>query len=301
LGIMARQSRLARTTMKCEELLAALNQYVDGELDPGICDPFQEHLQGCNPCQIVVDNIRQTIKLYKAEEQFELPPTLHQRLGRLLREQWKGKSDADRSLVEQAKAGDFGAMESLLVKYERQVFGVARRIVQQHQDAEEVAQQTFLSVIEHLGEFREESQFRTWLLRIATNHALALLRKRAVRAGPSLDDHDPDDTYKGVPHPEYIAVWRETPEEIAVRRETRQCVDEALATLNEKYRVVFVLRDIEELSTRETADILGITQEAVKVRLLRARLMLRERLTRLFGDESTRVAPHSHEERSTAT
>ena len=287
--------------MKCEELLAVLNQYVDGELDPGICDPFQEHLKGCNPCQIVVDNIRQTIKLFRAEEQFELPPTLHVRLGRLLREHWKGKSDADRSLVEQAKAGDFAAMESLLVKYERQVFNVARRIVQQHQDAEEVVQQTFISVIEHLGEFREESQFRTWLLRIATNHSLVLLRKRAVRAGPSLDDQDSDDTYEGIPHPEFIAVWRETPEQIAMQRETRQYVDEALATLKEKYRLVFVLRDIEELSTRETAEILEITQGAVKVRLLRARLMLRERLTRLFGDDSTRVAPHSHDEPSTAT
>ena len=280
--------------MKCEELLAVLNQYVDGELDPGICDPFQEHLKGCNPCQIVVDNIRHTIKLYRAEEKFELPPTLHRRLGRLLREHWKGKSDADQPLVEQAKAGDFAALESLVMKYERQVFGVARRIVQQHQDAEEVVQQTFLSVLEHLGEFREEAQFRTWLLRIAANHALALLRKRAVRAGPSLDDRDSDDTYEGIPHPEYIAVWRDLPEEIAMRRETRQHVDDALATLDEKYRVVFVLRDIEELSTRETAEILGITQEAVKVRLLRARLMLRERLTRLFGDESTRVAPHDH-------
>ena len=79
-----------------------------------------------------------------------------------------------------------------------------------------------------------------------------------------------------------------------MRHETRQHVDEALATLNEKYRVVFVLRDIEELSTRETAEILGLSQEAVKVRLLRARLMLRERLTRLYGDESTQVAPHGH-------
>ena len=87
---------------------------MDGELDPGICDPFQEHLKGCNPCQIVVDNIRQTIKLYKADELFELPPTLHQQLGRSLREQWKGQSDADRPLVGQAKAGDFAAMEALL-------------------------------------------------------------------------------------------------------------------------------------------------------------------------------------------
>lgn len=280
--------------MKCEELLTALNQYVDGAVDPGICDPFEEHLKGCNPCRIVVDNIRQTIKLFKAEEPFELPPTLQQRLDRLLREHWKGKVDTDRPLMEQAKAGDFTAMESLLVKYERQVFAVARRIVQQHQDAEEVTQRTFLSVIEHLSEFREESQFRTWLLKIATNHALALLRKRAVRAGPSLDDGDSDDTYEGIPYPEYIAAWRETPEELAIRRETRQYVDEALATLKEKYRVVFVLRDIEELSTQETAEILGISAGAVKVRLLRARLMLRERLTRLFGDESTRVAHHDH-------
>ena len=230
--------------MKCEELLTTLNQYVDGAVDPGICGPFQEHLDGCNPCRIVVDNIRQTIKLFKAEEPFELPPTLQQRLDRLLREHWKDKIDTDRPLVEQAKAGDFAAMESLLVKYGRQVFGVARRIVQQHQDAEEVTQQTFLSVIEHLGEFREESQFRTWLLKIATNHALALLRKRAVRAGPSLDDGDSDDTYEEIPYPEYIAAWRETPEELAIRRETRQYIDEALATLNEKYRVVFLLRDI---------------------------------------------------------
>jgi RNA polymerase sigma-70 factor (ECF subfamily) len=281
--------------MKCEELLATLNQYVDGELDPGICESFQEHLSGCNPCQIVVDNIRQTIKLYKNEEQFELPPTFHERLSLALRERWKKRVDEDRTLVELAKGGDFAAIESLLVKYERQVFALGRRIVGQHQDAEEVTQQTFLSVIEHLGEFREESQFRTWLLRIATNHALALLRKRAVRTGPSLDDRGDDSSYEDMPHPEYIAVWHETPEQIAMQRETRRHVDEALAELRERYRTVFVLRDIQGLSTRETADILGISVEAVKVRLLRARLMLRERLTRLFGDESTRVEPHAHE------
>jgi RNA polymerase sigma-70 factor, ECF subfamily len=280
--------------MKCQELLAALNQYVDGDLDPGICDSFQEHLRDCNPCQIVVDNIRQTIRLYKAEEPFELPPALHHRLARLLREKWKGKIDADRSLVEQAKLGDFQAMESLLAKYEKQVFAVARRIVQQHQDAEEITQQTFLSVLEHLGEFREESQFRTWLLRIAANHALALLRKRVVRTAQSLDAAGSDDGYEGMPTPEYIAAWNETPEELAVRKETRQSVEDALADLDEKYRIVFILRDIEELSTQETADLLGITRETVKVRLLRARLMLRERLTRLFGDEATKVAPHEH-------
>jgi RNA polymerase sigma-70 factor, ECF subfamily len=279
--------------MTCEELLVALNQYVDGELQPGLCDAFQDHLKDCNPCQIVVDNIRQTIELYRAEERYDLPPALHDRLVGALREHWKEKLDVDRTLVEQAKAGDFAALESLLTKYERQVYGVAQRIVGQHQDAEEVAQQTFVSVIEHLGEFREESQFRTWLLRIATNHALALLRKRSVRAGLPLIE-DSDDSYRDIPHPEFIAAWRETPDAIAMRRETRRHIDEALAQLNEKHRVVFVLRDIEGLSTRETAEILGITPETVKVRLLRARLMLRERLTRLFGDESSRVAGHEH-------
>ncbi len=204
--------------MTCEELLAALNQYVDGELEPGICEPFQEHLKGCNPCQVVVDNIRQTIRLFRAEERYELPPALHRQLSHILRKQWEVKIDEDRSLVAQAKAGDFAAMESLLVKYERQVYALSRRIVAQHQDAEEVTQQTFLSVIEHLPEFREESQFRTWLLRIATNHALALLRKRSLRAGPSIDDRDADESYEGIPHPEFIAVWRDTPEEIAVRQ-----------------------------------------------------------------------------------
>jgi RNA polymerase sigma-70 factor, ECF subfamily len=279
--------------MKCEELLAALNQYVDGEVDPAVCDSFQAHLADCNPCQIVIDNIRQTITLYKAKEEFALPVELHERLSRVLRDRWK--ADEDQTLVNRAKGGDYAAMESLLTKYERSVFSTAYRIVQQHQDAEEVAQKTFLSVIEQFDKFREESRFRTWLLRIATNNALELLRRRKVRAGPSLDNAGPEDGFENVPHPQYIAVWRETPEQLALRRETRQQIDEALAELDPKYRVVFILRDIEDLSTRETAETLGLSQEAVKVRLLRARLMLRERLTRLYGDESTQVAPHRHE------
>ena len=77
--------------MKCEELLAALNDYVDGDLDPGICEAFQEHLEGCNPCQIVVDNIRQTIKLYKAGQPYELPEEFHDQLRAVLRARWKAK------------------------------------------------------------------------------------------------------------------------------------------------------------------------------------------------------------------
>ncbi len=204
------------------------------------------------------------------------------------------RSDEDAPLVARAQTGDFTAFEALAVKYERRVYGLARRMLRHRQDAEEVVQQTFLSVIEHLDEFRAEARFSTWLLRIAANHALALIRRRAVRATLPLGEGGSTSGDDDIPHPEYIAVWRETPAEIASQRETRRAIDEALGELDDKYRLVFLLRDVEGMSTAETAETLGITEENVKVRLMRARLMLRERLTRLFGDESTRVPPHEH-------
>jgi RNA polymerase sigma-70 factor (ECF subfamily) len=205
-------------------------------------------------------------------------------------------SDADRQAVERAQGGDFAAFEALVARYERRIYSLALHIVRQREDAEEVVQQTFLSVIEHLGEFRQEARFSTWLMRIATNHALALLRRRSRRRTVPLgEDRGEDEDYQDVPRPEFIAQWRETPQQIASRHETRRLLDEALDALDEKYRLVFLLRDVEELSTSETAEALGISQSNVKVRLLRARLMLRERLTRQFGDPSRRVVPdHAH-------
>jgi RNA polymerase sigma-70 factor (ECF subfamily) len=202
--------------------------------------------------------------------------------------------DEDAPLVARARTGDFAAFEALATKYERRVYGLARRMLRHREDAEEVVQQTFLSVIEHLDGFRADARFSTWLLRIAANHALALIRRRAVRATVPLSEDRSGDSDEHLPHPEYIAVWRETPAEIASQRETRQAIDAALAELDDKYRLVFVLRDVEGLSTAETAETLGITEENVKIRLMRARLMLRERLTRAFGDEATRVPPHEH-------
>ena len=205
------------------------------------------------------------------------------------------RTDDDLPLVRRAREGDFAAFEGLVGRHERRIYGLARRIVRQVQDAEEVVQQTFLSVIEHLKDFREEALFSTWLTRIATNHALALLRKRSQQRTVPLADDRTAAADRDVPHPEFIAQWRETPEEIASRHETRELLDEALAGLDEKYRLVFVLRDVQGLSTAEAAQALGIGQSNVKVRLLRARLMLRERLTRQFGDEATRVFPgHEH-------
>lgn len=204
-------------------------------------------------------------------------------------------ADADQPLVERARSGDYEAFEALVNRYERRIFTLALRIVKRQHDAEEVVQQTFLSVIEHLEGFREEARFGTWLTRIATNHALALLRKRAVRQTVPYSESRSEEGYGDVPHPQYIAQWGETPEEIASRRETRRLLDEALEQLDEKYRLVFLLRDVEGLSTKEAAETLKITQSNVKVRLLRARLMLRERLTEVFGDESTRVEGGGHD------
>ncbi len=200
-------------------------------------------------------------------------------------------------LLRRAQQGDFTAFEALVDRFQPRVYGLARRILGQAQDAEDVTQQTFLSLIEHIDQFRGESAVATWVLRIATNHALKVLRKRrGLPTVPLEAIADSDDSYSTLPHPEYIAQWRDNPEDLAQRAEIRQFVEQALADLDAKYRMVFVLRDIEGLSVRETAEALGLSEANVKVRLLRARLQLRERLTSALGDEATRVfPPHSHE------
>jgi RNA polymerase sigma-70 factor (ECF subfamily) len=163
-------------------------------------------------------------------------------------------------------------------------------------DAEDVTQLTFLSMVEHFQVFREESAVAAWVLRIAANHALKLLRKRrGLPTIPLTDPVDEDKDYASVPHPEVIAPWRDDPADLAHRHEVRGLIDRALAELDDKYRAVFVLRDVEGFSVRETADLLGISETNVKVRLLRARLALRERLTHVLGDETARVFPsHRH-------
>lgn len=205
-----------------------------------------------------------------------------------------GIRDPDAALVASARGGDYAAFERLAGKYERSIHTLARRIVRNVHDAEEVVQETFLSVVRNLKRFREDASFRTWLVRIATNHALKVLRRRRTHPAASLNAGGDDDA--PLPHPEFIAEWRDDPQRIARQRETRRLLEDALAKVDDKYRLVFLLRDVEGLSTEETADALGISVANTKVRLMRARLMLREMLTRHFGDERKRLAPHSHDE-----
>jgi RNA polymerase sigma-70 factor (ECF subfamily) len=149
-------------------------------------------------------------------------------------------------------------------------------------------QETFLSVLEHLGEFREEAPFAGWLLRIATNHALKALRKRRGLPTVTLEE-----SWGDLPLPQVIAPWEREPS--AADPEVRNLLDGALDELDEKYRSVFVLRDVEGQSTAETARLLGITENNAKVRLLRARLQLREKLTAALGDPARRMArPDEH-------
>ena len=190
------------------------------------------------------------------------------------------------ALVDRAKAGDTAAFSELVGHYDRRVFRMAKQITQNDDDAEDVLQETFLKAYTHLADFQGNSRFYTWLVRIAVNEALMKLRKRRSDKTVPLDE--PIDTGEDEMIRE-IAVWDENPEETYSRDELANILDQAIQSLKPAYRTVFILRDIEEMSIEETAEALNLSISAVKSRLLRARLQLREKLTRQFkhkGDDA---------------
>jgi len=165
------------------------------------------------------------------------------------------------------------------------------------QDAQDATQQTFLSALEYLHDFRSEAGFSTLGLRIANHAALKLICKRRGLDMVSFEQATESPEEDGpVPHPEYIADWRQSPEELVPKQETQRLLDEVLAQLDEKHRLAFLLRDGKGLSITESAESLELSEANVKVRLLRARLRLRERLTRVFGGPARRIEhpPHTH-------
>jgi RNA polymerase sigma-70 factor (ECF subfamily) len=191
-----------------------------------------------------------------------------------------GQTEFDEAaLVAQAQQGGVEAFTELVNRYERNIFRLARHITQNPEDAEDVLQETFLKAYEHLVDFQGNSKFYTWLVRIAVNQSLMKLRKRKTDASVSLDE--PFDTGEENLTRE-IAVWDPNPELIYSREEIRSILEKAVQSLPPAFRAVFALRDIEELSTEETAVVLDLSIPAVKSRLLRARLRLREKLTRYF-------------------
>ncbi len=183
------------------------------------------------------------------------------------------------ALVQRAKAGEVDAFEELVRRYDRNVFRIAQHITQNREDAEDVVQDAFLKAYNNLAQFQGQSKFYTWLVRIAVNEALMKLRRRRPERTVSLDEDvkTEDDSV-----PREVADWSPNPEQQYTQAELRDILDRTIHGLPATFRTVFVLRDVEGLSTEETAEALDLSVPAVKSRLLRARLQLRERLNKYF-------------------
>jgi RNA polymerase sigma-70 factor (ECF subfamily) len=193
-------------------------------------------------------------------------------------EAWASLSDAE--IVDRVRAGDRFLFELLMRRYNTRVYRAVRAVLHGDAEAEDVMQQAYLSAFTHLDQYEGRAKFSTWLCRIAVNEAIA----RANRSGRvvALDDvpeelimHDP------------VKRERPNPEQELAGRELARLVEEAVGELDPKYRSVFMLREIEQLSTEETAEILAVGEGVVKVRLHRARLMLKEALYARAGAEAS--------------
>jgi RNA polymerase sigma-70 factor (ECF subfamily) len=194
--------------------------------------------------------------------------------------------DDEVELVASARKGDTASFSVLLRRYEGKIFRLAMNITQNREDAEDVLQEAFLKAYEHLDQFQGNSRFYTWIVRIAVNQALMKLRKRRSDRAVSLDEQI--DTGEDTVVRE-IAAWDPDPEQQYSQEELHRILTSAVDDLAPIYRTVFTLRDVDGLSTEETAEVLDLTVPAVKSRLLRARLQLRDKLTRFFkrkGDDA---------------
>ena len=182
-------------------------------------------------------------------------------------------------LVDAARNGDVGAFEQLVRRYDRNVFRIAQHITQNREDAEDVVQDAFLKAFQNLGQFQGKSKFYTWLVRIAVNESLMRLRRRHPERMVSLDEGVK--TEEGS-MPREVADWYPNPEQLYSQSELKGILSKTIQGLPLVFRTVFVLRDVEALSTEETAEALNLSIPAVKSRLMRARLKLRDRLNKYF-------------------
>jgi RNA polymerase sigma-70 factor, ECF subfamily len=183
---------------------------------------------------------------------------------------------AEGRLIQRIRQGEREAFYELLRPYERNLFLAALAIVRNESDAEEVAQEAVLKAFQNLGRFRGESKFSTWLIQIAINEGKMRIRKARQHLYESIDEGQRSDD--GGYIPKDFADWREIPSQALERAELRQALRQGLASLGEKYRSVLVLRDVQQLSIEETAQVLGISPANVKTRLSRARLQMRDAL-----------------------
>jgi RNA polymerase sigma-70 factor (ECF subfamily) len=187
--------------------------------------------------------------------------------------------------IEALQSGDRSEFARLVDEYSPQIYRLALKMLGQPQDAEDVLQNTFIKALQHLPKFEERSSISTWLYRIAANEALMMIRKR--RPETALTDLAPEDNENEEYAPANLTDWCCLPEEEFLNAEARTRLDQAIQHLPETLRIVFLLRDIEGLSIEETGQTLDLSETAVKTRLLRARLRLREDLSTYYGERVT--------------
>ena len=183
-------------------------------------------------------------------------------------------------LLKRLQTGEPAAFLELVEQNSAHIYHLALRLMQDPIEAEEILQETFFQVVRHIRNFRGESSFNTWLFRIATNQALMKLRRRQPEKVPLDDEFDS----LSVKYVAALADWTRRPERELLDQEARSVMEKAISSLPEHMRVVFILRDIENLSTAETAEALDLSISAVKSRLLRARLFLRNTLSTYFAE-----------------
>jgi RNA polymerase sigma-70 factor (ECF subfamily) len=187
----------------------------------------------------------------------------------------------ERELIRRVQNGDHERFYDLVRPYERRLYRTAFAILRNEADAEDAAQEAVLKAFANIRQFRAEARFSTWLIQIAVNESLMRKRKQHGDVMEPLDTGQEGE--EGAYTPRDFADWREVPSESLERKEVRSALARAIASLGQKYREVFVLRDIEQMSIEETARALSISQASVKTRLLRARLMLRDLLAPGLG------------------
>jgi RNA polymerase sigma-70 factor (ECF subfamily) len=186
----------------------------------------------------------------------------------------------DLDLVHAIQSGDVSAFDQLVWRYDLKLLRIAQHVTHNREDSQDAVQESFMKALQHLGEFREHSQFSTWLFRITANQALMKLRKRRTTIDVSLDEafQEDEDIL-----PREVADWALNPEELCRASELRDILIKAIEELRPILRTVFVLRDVEGLSIDQTAEALDLSSSAVKTRLWRARLQLRELLSDYFS------------------
>ena len=185
-------------------------------------------------------------------------------------------NDREAELIQRVCRGENEAFYELVRPYERAIYFAAMGVLNNPADAEEAAQETVLKAFRALASFRFEAKFSTWIIQIAINESRMKLRKDRRHLYESIDPEREDE--EGDYRPRDLADWREIPSEELQRKELREALKGAMASLAPKYREVLILRDVQHVSIAETAKILGITEASVKTRLLRARLQMRDAL-----------------------